>query len=42
MRRSLPEEGQRWVMHVVAHDHAQVFASQGGDVIDHQEPGGRT
>ncbi|WP_206432433.1 hypothetical protein, partial [Streptomyces sp. ADI92-24] len=37
MRRSLPEEEQQWVMHVVAHDHAQVFASQGGNVIVHQE-----
>lgn len=37
MRRSLPEEEQQWVMHVVAHDHAQVFASQGGNVVVHQE-----
>ncbi|MFF1907205.1 hypothetical protein [Kitasatospora sp. NPDC058218] len=41
MRRSLPADEQRWVMHVAAHDHAQVFAAQGGDVIVHQEPGGR-
>ncbi|MFJ7423844.1 hypothetical protein ACIQXD_35425 [Streptomyces uncialis] len=41
MRRSIPEEEQQWVMHVVAHDHAQAFGSQGGNVIIHQEPGGR-
>ncbi|MGW4895903.1 hypothetical protein ACWEQL_27155 [Kitasatospora sp. NPDC004240] len=41
VRRSLPEGEQRWVMHVVAHDRSQVFAAQGGNVIVHQEPGGR-
>ncbi|MFB7618020.1 hypothetical protein [Kitasatospora sp. NPDC056181] len=40
MRRSLPESEQRWVQHVVAHDHSQVFAAQGGNVIVHREPGG--